>query len=99
MRLKPFAIGLVIDAALVFTGVLSVIIYNAATYNGRCSDLTMMSGNTHACSFPAYVAGESFLTLFVVALAFWWLYLPVLIVVPLVVSAVRNFKKSKPVQR
>lgn len=60
MKLKPLTIGLIIDALIVLAGVLSVIIYNAATYNGSCSDSSMMSGNTHACSFPAYVAGESF---------------------------------------
>ena len=88
MRSKPLAVGLVMDTALVVTGVLSVMVYNAATYSGRCSDSTMMSGNTHACSFPAYVAGESFLTLFVVAVAFWWLYLPALVIVPLIAGAV-----------
>jgi hypothetical protein len=54
-----------------------------------------MSGNKHACSFPAYVAGESFLTLFVIAAAFWWLYLPVLILVPFIVRAFGLPRKRK----
>lgn len=87
---KYLLVGLKVDALIVGTACLLVLILSVVSFDGRCPDF--LGGSTKVCSFSEYLKFNFGLTLILAVFLFWWIVLPALLIPPLLGLIIGYYK-------
>jgi hypothetical protein len=80
---KYFLVGLLVDGLLLLAGIIVIMLFAAANYDGKCGLGLIFGSGRHPCSKSEYVWETTVLLVAVAVVYGWWLLLPLLALPPL----------------